>query len=170
MAQQTARKLYTAQENPNVIPDIVYTDWDTEIVGAPKKRERVNIVEKVSPETKAARRTAVMTISLIAVVFCLFAGIIWRYAMISEVGKENRELQTQIEEYDSKLNSMEISILEKSDLREVQSKAALLGMGFAENSQIRYIELSTENTHNSEADAKKDDRGFFERLLEGDLQ
>ena len=111
-----------------------------------------------------------MTISLIAVVFCLFAGIIWRYAMISEVGKENRELQTQIEEYDSKLDSMEISILEKSDLREVQNKAALLGMGFAENSQIRYIELSTENTHNSEADAKKNDRGFFERLLEGDIR
>ncbi len=165
MAQQTARKL-----NNNAIPDIVYTEWDTPIVGAPQKRERVNVVEKVSPATKAARRTAAFTISLITVAFCLFAGIIWRYAAISEMGKSNRELQTQIDEYASKLDSMEISILEKSDLRDVQNKAALLGMGFAENSQIRYIELSTENTHSSETKSDEKEPGFFEKLLKGDFE
>lgn len=95
----------------------------------------------MAPQARAARRTAIFTMSLIAVAFALFAGIVWRYAMISEVGKDNTVLESQIEEYDTRLDTLNISILEKSDLRNVQDKAALLNMGFAENSQISILSL-----------------------------
>ena len=159
----TARQ-YNVNTNPNLLPDIVATEWDTEIVGAPLKKERANVVEQVAPETKRARKTAVLAVSLIAVVFAIFAGILWRYAIISEVGKENVRLETQIADQYSRNDNLNMDILEKSDLRGVQEKAALLNMGFAENSQIRYIQLSAENTHNSEA-ATEEDMNFLEKLL-----
>ena len=41
-------------------------------------------------------------------------------------------------------------------------------MGFAENSQIRYIKLASDNTHNIEQN-KEEDLNFFEKLLQGKL-
>lgn len=159
---QAARR-YT--ERSNIIADMVYTEWDTQIVGLPKKRERVNIVEKIAPEAKKARKSAVLTISLITIVFALFAGVVWRYAAISELGKENIALETQIEEKYSRLDSLTIDILEKADLRGVQEKAELLDMGFAESSQIRYIQLSEDNAHKTEVAATGSEAGFLEKLL-----
>ncbi len=153
-------ELYT-----NVVPDIVLTEWDSEIIGAPEKKERVNVVEKVAPQAKAARRTAILAISLISVVFALLAGIVWRYAVITEVGKDNIELAAQIEDQNSRIDSLSIDILEKSDLRSVQEKAALLDMGFADSSQITYIELSNSNAHSVEAQDNGVEAGFFEKLL-----
>lgn len=168
MSQAMQNRYAQKEIRTNVLPDIVLTEWDTEIVGVPKKKERVNVVEKMAPQARAARRTAIFTMSLIAVAFALFAGIVWRYAMISEVGKDNTVLESQIEEYDTRLDTLNISILEKSDLRNVQDKAALLNMGFAENSQIRYIKLASDNTHNIEQN-KEEDMNFFEKLLQGKL-
>lgn len=76
MSQAMQNRYAQKEIRTNVLPDIVLTEWDTEIVGVPKKKERVNVVEKMAPQARAARRTAIFTMSLIAVAFALFAGIV----------------------------------------------------------------------------------------------
>ena len=162
-----AYKSLETQTRPNTLPDIVFTEWDTPIIGAPEKNSSVRTAGKISPEAKVKRKRAVLYISMISVVFLMLSGIVYRYSMISEMGKETRELESKIEEYGTLIDSMNMSILEKSDLREVQNKAILLNMGFAENSQIRYIELAKDNTHS--ITEQKTEKGFFEKLFNGEL-
>ena len=147
MAQAANIRNFNTNVETYTLPDIVYTEWDSEIIGMPEKRERVNIVKVAHPETKKARKKAIAAISVITAIFALFAVVIFRYAAIADLGLENRKLETSIEEYGAVIDTLKISILDRSDLRDVQEKAALMGLGFAESSQIRYIELSDNNTH-----------------------
>lgn len=47
MSQAMQNRYAQKEIRTNVLPDIVLTEWDTEIVGVPKKKERVNVVEKM---------------------------------------------------------------------------------------------------------------------------
>lgn len=108
----------------------------------PRLMENVQIVEKVHPESLRKRRKAVGLCCMIMVCFLLMTGVVYSYAMLSEVNLQANKHKANIEELSAQVENLEVSIAGARNINEVQQKAKLMGMDFAASSQIEYIDLN----------------------------
>jgi len=108
----------------------------------PRLLENVQVVEKVHPESLKKRRKAVGLCCMIMVCFLLMTGVVYSYAMLSEVNLQANDHMADIEELTAQVENLEVDIAGARNINEVQQQAMLMGMDFASTSQIEYINLN----------------------------
>lgn len=78
-------------------------------------------------------------LAFFAVLFLVFSAIITRYSIISSKNLENQKLEANIDSKKTKIELLTVSLNEARDLVVLQKRAEELGLGFADEAQVRYI-------------------------------
>lgn len=123
-------------------------DWDVlpkpvQPVQRPARREHVEVVERVHPNTLVVRRRAILNCAVILLAFFLLVGVVYRYSLISTTNLSNIQTQQRIDVLNANIEMLELEIASMRDMQSIQETAKQdLGMDFPEPSQIRYIALN----------------------------
>ncbi len=97
---------------------------------------------QVAVEYKAPRKKGVVsTILLIVMVFAMLAGILVKYAELSNVTYQNAQIENNISNLKEQLEKVQVDVALKKDLSNVQERARALGMTHPGDTQIEYVTI-----------------------------
>lgn len=123
-----------------------------EIIAEPVRETKVAFVaEKRTDAVKLLKN-----IAFFAIMFAICSFVLTRYAMISSKNLENQKIAENIDNMETQVELLDVSINEARDLAMLQKRAEELGLGFAETEQVRYITVEIP----SEAEPAAEDEGF----------
>ena len=146
-------------------------DWDVLPAPSPRRQEKqrqrseikTQVVEMLHPQSRAKRRKAVVNCLLLALSFIMLVGVVARYAVISETNLDNLEKQEHINTLEAQVEQLSMEIESLGDIQVVQQEAEKMGLGFAENTQVRYVTVPQPEEVLVE---EQETPGFFESLWE----
>lgn len=109
----------------------------------PQRKPKVEIVEKPHFMQAVLRRKALVNCIVIAVITALLLVVVSFYAQIAALNVQNIRQAEKNEALQVRYDQKSIEMAARTDMSAIQKRAEKeLGMGFPDNSQIRYIEIT----------------------------
>lgn len=133
------------------INDVAFGEWDKVIQPHQRKsrqqKRQQGLVQSqkgkparvTHPAHAAKRKIALKNVMLVFVCFAMLVAMLLVYAKTVSSNLEKNELVDEIADMQAKIERLQMQINSSMDSVTIQERASEMGLGFPDNSQIRYI-------------------------------